>query len=44
MKVRGNKRKCNSDSSTSGRMFYDEWTSKFGVIKHGGKALSCSCN
>ena len=25
-------------------MFHDEWTFKFGVIKHESKALCCICN
>lgn len=37
------KRKNNSEASGSGRLFHDEWTTKYGVIKHNDKALCCIC-
>ena len=33
----------NSEASGSGRLFQDEWTIKYGVIKHNDKALCCIC-
>lgn len=43
MKTITNKRKFKSDASISGRLFHDEWTCKFGVIKYEDKALCCIC-
>ena len=37
------KRKYQPQAGESGRLFHDEWTSKFGVIKHNDKALCCLC-
>lgn len=37
------KRKINSEASGSGRLFHDEWTEKYGVIKQNDKALCCIC-
>ena len=39
-----NKSELEPEASSSGRMFHDEWTCKFGVIEHKGKALYCICS